>query len=450
MFGFRTVSKILLGMALLPPPVHAVTTIVEIHDDKGLANEEVVVFDNAHSDIPYRIPALAYTREGKLIAVCDYRTNKADIGINSENGLWQIDEVMRVSHDNGKSWGPIITVAQGNEEAKDWRVAFGDPCIVADRESDEVLMGCLAGKVGYWGENRSTNERRQDHVFFRSKDGGKTWDQGTRVTDDIWNLYDGTLPGGESAQGLFFTSGKIMQSRYVKVGKYYRLYIAHPVRTEDFNRRMGTFVVYSDDFGRTWSVLGGTSVVPSVAQDESKVEEMPDGSVLLSCRDKDGGRRMNVFSYTDAKRAEGTWGQEVMPPNMTRDSVNAVNGGTLVVPAKRKTDGKPVFIVLQSVPHNKARITMGFFYKVLAGRADYNTAERLGTGWIKGLKVTDDTACYSTMVLLDDGQIGLLYEKNACNNGYDIVFQRLSLEEITGGKYGYYAKAGRKPFLNKH
>lgn len=442
-FGIRTIGKLLCGLTFLSQPAYA----IDETGDKRLANEEVVVFDNAHSEIPYRIPALTYTRDGKLIAVCDYRVSKADIGINNENGLWQIDEVMRVSHDDGKTWGPIRTVAQGNEEACDWRVAFGDPSIVADRESNEVLMGCLAGKIGYWGENRSTNERRQECVFFRSMDGGETWDNGTRVTDDIWNLYDGTLPGGESAQGLFFTSGKIMQSRYVKVGKYYRLYIAHPVRPEDFNRRIGTFVIYSDDFGRTWEVLGGTSTVPSVAQDESKVEELPDGSVLLNCRDKDGGRRMNVFTYTDAKRAEGKWGQEVMPSNMTRDSVNAVNGETLIVPAKCNMDGKSVFLILQSVPHNKARVTMGFFYKVLTGHTDYNTAERLGAGWTKGLKVTDTTACYSTMVLLNDGQIGLLYEKNAHNNGYDIVFQSLSLEEITGDKYSYYAKAKRKPFL---
>lgn len=430
--GIRVVGTLLFGIVVSAMPINASNGRLKKNSGK-----EVVVFDNSHSDIPYRIPALAATCDGRLIAVCDYRKSKADVGVMGENGSWRIDEVMRVSRDNGKTWGPISTVAQGDDNATDWRVAFGDPSIVADRESNEVLMGCLAGKTGYWGKNLSTNERRQDCVFFRSMDGGKTWDRGTLVTDAIWDLYDGTLPGGESAQGLFFTSGKIMQSRQVKVGKYYRIYIAHPVRTENFNRRMGTFVIYSDDFGRTWSVLGGASVVPSVAQDESKVEELPDGSVLLSCRDKDGGRRLNVFTYTDARRAQGTWGQEVMPANMSADSVNAVNGGTLIVPARRQADNKPVFLILQSVPHNKARITMGFFYKEISGRADYDTAERLGDGWVKGLRVTDATACYSTMALLNNGHVGLLYEKNAHNNGYDIVFQRFSLEDITAGSYRY-------------
>ncbi len=400
-------------------------------------DKEVVVFDNAHSEVPYRIPALAYTRDGRLIAVCDYRISKSDIGINNRNGLWQINEVMRMSTDNGRTWGAVKTVAEGNELADDWHAAFGDPCIVADRESDQILMGCVAGKIGYWGENRSTRGRRQDCVFFRSNDGGHTWGPGELRTDDIWNLYEGTLPGGQSAHGLFLTSGKIMQSRYVKAGSHYRLYIAHPVRLDSFDKRMGTFVIYSDDFGKTWRVLGGTAAPASIAQDESKVEELPDGSVLLSCRDKDGGRRFNVYTYTDSKTAAGTWGEEVMPSNMTRDSINAVNGGIMVVSARQTSTGRPICLLLQSVPQSPERRTMGFYYKVVTNRTDYATPSRLAAGWVKGLKITDATACYSTMVLMDDGYIGLLYEKNSHNDGYDIVFQRLSLDEITGNQYHY-------------
>lgn len=397
--------------------------------------KEVVVFDNAKSEVPYRIPAMAYTKAGKLIAVCDYRINKSDIGFKNSDGSWQINEVMRTSSDNGKTWSRMRTIAEGNNKTDDWRAAFGDPCIVADRESDEVLMGCVAGTVGYWGENRSTNKHRQHCVFFRSKDGGRTWGQPEWLTDEIWGLYDGTLPEKQSAEGLFLTSGKITQSRYIKAGTHYRLYIAHPVRLESFDKRMGSFVIYSDDFGKTWQVLGGTDKPASIAQDESKVEELPDGSVLVSCRDKDGGRRFNVFTYTNPLAATGTWGEEVMPENMTRDSVNAVNGDIMIVPAINTRNGEKAYVALQSVPQSPERRTMGFFYKVITNRSHYATADSLGRGWKKGMKITDSTACYSTMVMLNDGKIALLYEKNIHNNGYDIVFQPLSLEEITNGEY---------------
>ena len=41
-----------------------------------------VVFDGAHSTVPYRIPAITETRKGTLLAVCDYRLNHSDIGSN--------------------------------------------------------------------------------------------------------------------------------------------------------------------------------------------------------------------------------------------------------------------------------------------------------------------------------------------------------------------------------
>ncbi len=88
----------------------------------------------------------------------------------------------------------------------------------------------------------------------------------------IHGLYDGKLPNGGNPDGIFLTSGKIMQSRYIRNGKFYRLYIAHPIRQKGVDR-CGTFVIYSDDFGHTWHVLGTPSKAPSIAQDESKVEK---------------------------------------------------------------------------------------------------------------------------------------------------------------------------------
>lgn len=391
------------------------------------------VFDNSSSEVPYRIPAITQTRKGRLLAVADYRISKVDIGFNHRNGLFQIDEVMRTSDDHGKSWSDIHVIAQGNEHATDTiRTAFGDPSIVADRTSDEVLMHSVAGKTGYFVASR---KNPMHAYFFHSYDGGRTWDDGEDLTEMIHSIYDGKLSGGDPADGIFLTSGRIMQSRYVKVGKYYRLYIAHPLKRKGHNRT-GTYVLFSDDFGRSWHPLGDVSgEVPSVAQDESKVEELPDGSVLLSCRDAGGGRRFNVFYYTDPIKAEGYWGEEVMPYNMTRQEVNACNGEVLVVPVKRNSDGKELHLILQSVPLNPKRIDVGFFYKEVASAQDYATSKALGLGWVKALQVTDKDSCYSTMILMDNGRIAFLYEESSRNDGYDIVFKSLSLEEITQGKY---------------
>lgn len=418
---------------------------VFIREGEAVVNGvSVTVFDNAASQVPYRIPGLAQLRNGRLLAICDYRISKTDIGYNNRNGLYQIDEVLKYSDDGGRTWSDTMVFAKGDEHAAlEWRTAFGDPSIVADRESDEVLIQCVSGKVGYFS---STRNHPQNCVFFRSMDGGKTWDEGTLQTEMIYGLYDGKLPGGETPAGIFLTSGKIMQSRYVKVGDYYRLYIAHPMRTANVNK-FASYVIYSDDFGRTWQVLGGPGVKPTDAADESKIEELPDGSVLLSSRNQGGGRKFNIFQYTDRAKGEGVWSTDAMPTNMTGGYVNACNGEILVVPAKRVSDGKQLFVALQSVPLSSSREKVGFFYKELASYADYNTGAKLAANWVKGLQVTKLDACYSTMIHLQNDSIGFLYEEQLYNEGYNIIYKEFSLDSITGGKYVIDTTSPRDAYL---
>ena len=76
----------------------------------------------------------------------------------------------------------------------------------------------------------------------------------------------------------------------------------------DKDNNFCNFVVYSDDFGSNWKILGDVNVpgVPSKG-DEPKTEELPDGSIILSSR-TNGGRMYNIFKFTDAEKAEGSWG----------------------------------------------------------------------------------------------------------------------------------------------
>jgi len=368
--------------------------------------------------VPYRIPALARTLTGDLIAVSDYRYCKADIG----NGA--IDLRARVSRDGGMTWEQETVLADGDDSltGNDWRYAYGDPCIVADATSHEVVLFCVGGHVGFF---ESTRENPQHVVRFHSFDDGRTWDGGTCITEAIYGLYDHREAGPPA--GIFLTSGRILQSRHVKVGDYYRLYIAHPIR------KGGAAVIYSDDLGKSWQVLGSPDSLPSSYCDESVVEEMPDGRVLLSVREK-GCRFINVYTYTDVRTGAGSWGKEQTAVGI--DDVNACNGELLLVPAVRKRDGKAVHVLLHSLPQSKDRVNVGFYYKEIASPADYASVSAAAAHWQRGLQVSQTSSCYSTM-LLDKEAVVLLYEENGRDGGYDIVSQRFSLEEITGGAYGY-------------
>ena len=130
-------------------------------------------------------------------------------------------------------------------------------------------------------------------------DGGETWSL-KEVTEDIYSLFDDAPQG--CVQSCFIASGSIFQSEIIKVGSHYRIYAALTARPN------GNRVLYSDDFGRTWSVLGGLDALPAPYGDEAKCAELPDGRVVLSSRAM-GGRYFNIFTYTDIGTAAGSWGE---------------------------------------------------------------------------------------------------------------------------------------------
>lgn len=375
------------------------------------------LFETVEGKIPYRIPAIATTKNGTLIAVADYRYCYSDIGFGP------VDLHYRLSHDNGLTWGEERVLADGTGDETDvqnpqtaWRYAFGDCAIVADRESQEVAVLCVGGKTVY---HRARRQNPNRVVLFRSHDGGQTWDKGREITEQIYGLFDQRRDG--PVHSLFVGSGKIHQSRCVKIGNFYRLYAALCTLS-------GNFVIYSDDFGDTWRVLGDPNHSPARDGDEPKCEELPDGSVILSSRYQ--GRLFNIFTFTDAAKGEGAWDLRAKALDM-KDVRNACNGEILLLPVTRKKDSKKVWIALQSIPFGPNRTNVGFYYHELL--ADHEGAALFAYNWKKGLQVSTQSSAYSTFTLQKDGKLGFLWEEGP--TGYNIDYRPLSVEEITGGEY---------------
>ena len=361
--------------------------------------------------------AIATCSDGTLIVIADYRYCGGDIGYGA------VDLHYRLSEDNGLTWGTERILADGTGNEDDvknpqtaWRYAFGDCAIVADRESPEVVVLCVGGKTVY---SRATRQNPNRVVLFRSHDNGRTWDQGRELTDQIYSLFDRRTEG--PVQSLFVGSGKIHQSRYVKVGQYYRLYAALCTLS-------GNFVVYSDDLGSSWQLLGDADHSPARDGDEPKCEELPDGSVILSSRYY--GRLYNIFTFTNAEKGEGSWDLRAKALDM-KDIRNACNGEIMLLPVTRTKDEKKVWIALQSVPFGPDRQNVGFFYHELL--AEHEGAALFAYRWKKGLQVSHQWSAYSTFTLQHDGRLGFLWEEGP--TGYNIDYRALSVEEITNGEY---------------
>lgn len=379
------------------------------------ATAQTVLFHTGDSTgYPYRIPAIAAARNGDLIALTDLRPCGGDIG----NG--RVDILCRTSSDNGQTWGPAYTVLAGTGTGHD--AGFGDACLVADRDRNELLLVCASGDVTYW---KSTVDNPGRIVTLRarySKRDGWIWDKQPR---DLTDTFYKTLFGGR-IRAMFVGSGRICQSRQVKIGRYYRLYAA-------LCTHQGNYVVYSDDFGDTWAVLGSAVVSCAPSGDEPKCEELPDGSVLLSSR-KQAGRYFNIFRYTNVGKAQGVWGAAVDSRTVTGGIANQstpCNGEILITDARR-ADGTKTVVALQSLPAGPARANVSIYWKELASPADYATPRAFAANWQGVYRVSDRGSAYSTMAVQSDGRIAFFYEEEP--EWYQMLYRAIDLATITGGK----------------
>lgn len=396
------------------------------------------------NDVPYRIPALAATKDGVLISVADYRYSRQDIGIVKDG---RIDLRVCRSEDNGKTWGDIFTLIEGRgADSPDFmNVAYGDPCIAIDRESGRIMVMSCAGNIPYIKGQR---DYHQCIARFYSDDNGKTWSAPTDVAEGIYAQFDNGKFG--PARSMFVASGKVLQSRYVKAGKYYRLYCA--VLQTVANGDWMNFVLYSDDFGGSWKVLGGVDNPPIVkGADEAKVEELPGGNLLISSRTEQMGRFFNIFTFSNEKKAEGSWGEAAHSSKHNGgvfSDRNACNGELLLLPVVRNSDQREMYLLLQSLPLGPYRKDVGIYYKGLESSADIASPQRIAENWEGVFKVSNQTSAYSTMAWQSNQRLGFLFEErelySKLGGGYTIVYDNFSIEQITDNKYSFNPSDSRK------
>ena len=397
-------------------------------------DERTLYYSPSASGKPYRIPAIATAPNGHIFAIADHRPCGNDIGYG------EVDIMCRISEDNGATWSDEFCIADGQGgDTNEMTTGYGDAAVVADRESNKLLVMMVCGKTvchdGRWdkskiGDTDATAVNRAARIYLTYNETTGEWEKSeiVEMTDHIYSLFlDGETP---TVTSMFIGSGKICQSRVVKKGDYYRLYCSM------WTRDGGNRVIYSDDFGGTWNVLGTIADRPASGGDEPKVEELPDGTVVLSSR-KYNGRYFNLFKFADDSYTTGTWGTVVSSNDVT-DGLsfggNSTNGEIYKVKAIHKESGRICDLMLQSIPTGSGRDNVGVYYKELDA-AEY-TPTTIAQNWTKGKHVSDKSSCYSTMIMQEDGRVAFLFEE--APGSYSIVYIPYTLEDLTADKYSLY------------
>ena len=412
---------------------------------------------------PYRIPAITTAPNGHIFAISDHRPGGMDVGYG------EVDIKCRISTDNGEHWGEEFFLANGHGKVNatnngPWDYAFGDAAVVADCERNEVLIMMVCGKTvchdGQYDPNdpynpaKSPNRVARVRAKFNEAKNKWSFTAPEEVTFDIYPLFDKVKADGtkeRTVRSLFIGSGRICQSRVTKVKDYYRLYCAAWTKNE------GNRVIYSDDFGESWHILGTVDDRPARGGDEPKCEELPNGDVILSSRN--GGRIFNIFRFSDRIKGTGKWGVDKSSKSCPNgiNVGNNTNGEIMLFKAVRKTDNKKVVVAVQSVPWGSQRTDVGVYYKEIPAslydhNADLNqTVVDLASNWTKGMHISHTGSAYSTMTLQKDNKIGFFFEENP--NDYCQVYLPLTLEQLTLDHYTLRhddeATAAARAVLNK-
>lgn len=402
----------------------------------------VAVYTGVCGSQYYRIPAIVTANNGDLLFFNDDRkNNNSDVGRrdNSTDGIDLLVKRLSYNSTNG-SYTTSFTSSQNITPNKSqYYYCYGDPAVVVDRESGNVLVLTIGG------EGASTNVWYKNKTSFviKSADNGQTWSSPVQVSLP-------TITDDYNVTGFFFASGRILQSKVIKKqgASYYRIYSAL-LYTGNNNGTGPNYnkVFYSDDFGTTWNLLGGTYAQTSA--DEAKLEELSNGDLILTTR-KGGGRYINRFTYTNTATAAGSWGSYGLDYAFTGGC--AINGDMLTMTAYRTNDNQEVTLLLQSTatgtPNSNAttydkngRYNIKIFYHEIDNNT---TAADLTSGWTATTFTLPNTSVfggYSAMTLQADDKIGVYYEGNtslcasAGNDFSNLYYIAYTLEQLTGNAY---------------
>jgi sialidase-1 len=330
----------------------------------------------------YRIPALIESRQGRLLAFCEGRKN-------SDNDRGDIDLLLKRSTDGGKTWLPAQIVWD------DGMNTCGNPCPVVDRDTGVIwlLMSWNFGQllreadvqVGFGEDSR--------RVFVtRSADEGATWSAPVEITAAVkrpeWTWY-ATGPGN----GIQLRNGRLVIPCDHKV-KGTLTYHSH--------------TIHSDDHGRTWQ-LGG---IADDTTNESTVVELEDGALLLNMRNRSGWNRRAIARSRDGG---STWS----PVEYDDALVESMCQGSLVT-VRRWNEASDRLLFSNPADTWRARMTVRL--------------SRDGGGtWPAARLIHEGPSAYSSLCVLPEGEVGLLYESGEKRPYERITYARFSLRWLAAG-----------------
>lgn len=370
-------ERILFAMAIL---VYALLPACGQEDEASLSEGLDQVHDlfNAteNPDIAcYRIPAMVTATNGDLVAAIDERVPSC----NDLRGSRDINIVVRRSKDQGHSWTDIERVADFPEG-----LSASDPSMIVDRETGEIFLFY----------NYMDLDKEKDVYYLhvmKSQDHGKSWSEPQDITSQIskekWHR-----------DFKFITSGRGIQTRSGT--------LLHCMVNLDH----GMHLFGSDDHGKSWYLID-TPIKPA---NESKVVELADGRWMVNSRTNGKEKRWVHISADQGK----TWLSKAAP-----ELIDPGCNGSIIRYTSLEEGHDKNRLLFANAKSKKHRVN-------LTVRISYDE----GQSWTEGKTIYPGGSAYSSLTVLENGQIGLFFEKDFYTEN---TFVSFSLDWLTDGADQY-------------
>jgi len=370
--------------------------------------------DNVHT---YRIPGLATSKKGTLLAVYDVRREYGrDLQGHMDIGLSR-------SFDKGDTWEPMQIVL----DQKEWGGlpekfnGVSDASVLVNKNNGDIFIAGLwmhgvINPIGIWQEGLTEDSKTWNHqwrnkgsqpglgvkqtsqfLITKSSDDGKTWSAPMNLTkmckDPSWWLW-APAPG----HGITLGDGTLV----------------FPTQGRDEEGIPFSNITYSKDNGVTWE----TSKPAKQNTTESMAVQLSDGSILLNMRDnrnrKEKGKN-NGRAVAVTKDLGETW------------QVHKTSNNTLIEPVCMASIHKHLYtnkhgdassVLLFSNPNSK--------YKRINQTIKMSFDD--GLTWPEKYWILLDErrgAGYSCLTSIDEDIIGILYEGSQAQ----MTFQKIDISE---------------------
>jgi sialidase-1 len=343
----------------------------------------------------FRIPAMATTNKGTLLAVYDMRyKSRRDLQGHMDIGLSR-------STDGGETWVwpvPIMDMKKFGGLPEDQN-GCSDPNILVDRKTGEIFVSAVwtHGKPnthqwrGKGSEPGHSILKSSQFMIVRSTDDGVTWSEPEnwtqRLKDPQWHLF-APAPGN----GITLWDGTLVM----------------PTQGRDKTGLPFSNLMWSKDHGKNWTVSNHARDNTT----ECSVVELSDRSLMLNMRDnrnrsdksESNGRAVSVTkdmgkSWTVHRSDHGVLPEPVCMASLI--SHDLVDGGRVL------------FFSNPNSKHRREKMTV-------------RMSLDQGKTWSKSILLDQKGGAYSSLSMVNDRTLGILYESSVA----DMVFQKIKLSEF--------------------